>query len=319
MGSSEVGPLLVQPLVSGGESIGAIIAGNSRSRRPFTPNEAKLCQSMAEQLVGAIQNARRYQSARDEVEASRKAQAEEQRRSQQSKEQIEEVSAQLIAAQAAMEELQSREEAAREARNALEIKLVSRQAEAETLSQRLAVLESDLSQAHANTEAQVRWHESELARQQEEWQEATLLAEWTQAVLQSMTAGILIAAVDGTIQEANVAAELLLERDHEELLGQALWEVSDDDRWAQAVATAAGGEAVRLTIQIAANTVMCDVSPLPDLETAEGTTDGLIVILQDITAEIAGRRTHLEAMGIHVEALARIESMTEDKITFYRR
>jgi xanthine phosphoribosyltransferase len=30
-------------------------------------------------------------------------------------------------------------------------------------------------------------------------------------------------------------------------------------------------------------------------------------------------RAHLESMGVHVEALARIESMTKDKIVFYRR
>ena len=268
MGSSEVGPLLVQPLVSGGDSIGAIITGNSRSRRPFSPNEAKLCQSMSEQLVGAIQNARRYQAAQDEIQALGKTQDEERREWQQGTEQIEAVRAQLADSQAAMEDLRGREEAAREARNALEIKVVSRGAESETLSQRLAVLESDLSQTHANAEAQVRWHEAELARQQSEWQEATQLAEWTQAVLQSMTAGIIIATADGTIQETNVAAELLLERDHQDLQGRELWGISDDERWVQAVATAAEGEAVRLTIQIASNTLMCDVTPLPELETA---------------------------------------------------
>ena len=67
LGSSEIGPLLVQPLVMDGDAIGAIIVGNSRSRRPFAPNEAKLCQSMAEQLVGAIQNARRFEAAQEQI------------------------------------------------------------------------------------------------------------------------------------------------------------------------------------------------------------------------------------------------------------
>ncbi|MFC2015692.1 GAF domain-containing protein [Chloroflexota bacterium] len=62
MGSSETGPLLVQPLLLDGEAIGAILVGNSRSLRPFTSHEAKLCQSMAEQVAGAIENARRYQA-----------------------------------------------------------------------------------------------------------------------------------------------------------------------------------------------------------------------------------------------------------------
>lgn len=67
MGSSESGPLLVQPLLLDGEAFGLIIAGNSHSRRPFSAHDAKLCQFMAEQLVGAVQNARRYQSAQDRI------------------------------------------------------------------------------------------------------------------------------------------------------------------------------------------------------------------------------------------------------------
>jgi GAF domain-containing protein len=62
MGSGETGPLLVQPLLLDGEAIGAILVGNSRSRRPFSSHDAKLCQSMAEQVAGAIENARRYQA-----------------------------------------------------------------------------------------------------------------------------------------------------------------------------------------------------------------------------------------------------------------
>jgi len=67
LGSSDAGPLLVQPLLLDGEAIGAILVGNSRSRRSFTPNEAKLCQSMAEHVLVAIRNARRYQAAQDRI------------------------------------------------------------------------------------------------------------------------------------------------------------------------------------------------------------------------------------------------------------
>jgi len=60
MGSNETGPLLVQPLLLEGEAIGALLVGNSRSRRPFTSHETKLCQSIAEHVVGAIRNAQQY-------------------------------------------------------------------------------------------------------------------------------------------------------------------------------------------------------------------------------------------------------------------
>ena len=68
LGSSETGPLLVQPLLLGGEALGAIVVGNSRSRRRFTAQETKLCQHLAGHLAGAIQNARRYEAAQSRGE-----------------------------------------------------------------------------------------------------------------------------------------------------------------------------------------------------------------------------------------------------------
>jgi signal transduction histidine kinase len=173
----------------------------------------------------------------------------------------------------------------------------------DTLSERLAVLETDLAQTHANAEAQLRWHESELARRQEEWEESTQAIEWIQTVLQSMTVGMLIADRDGVILQTNVAAEILLDLDSEQLEGLEIASISDDDRWQQAVATANGGEAVRLTIQVGANTLMCDVAPLPDPESVQGDAIGLIVILQDISPETAEQRTRLQAISAIGEEL----------------
>lgn len=67
LGSSEAGPLLVQPLLRDGEAMGAVLVGNARSRRSFTPNETKLCQSMADQVMVALQNALRYRDAQDRI------------------------------------------------------------------------------------------------------------------------------------------------------------------------------------------------------------------------------------------------------------
>jgi two-component system phosphate regulon sensor histidine kinase PhoR len=302
LGSSEVGPLLVQPLVDGGDSLGAIIVGNARSRRPFTANEAKLCQSMASQLVGAIQNARRYENAKREIEKLNRILGEEQRGLQQTEVQIQESSERLASVRAEMEELRRREELAREARNALEIRLVSSRAEVDTLSERLAVVETDLAQAHANAEAQLRWHEEELARLQMEWEEAQRTAESIQATLQGMTSGILIADTHGSIQQANVAAEILLDRDSGELELLDLDAVSDDERWHQAVTSARDGEAVRVTLQVGANTLMCDVAPLPDPESPQSLL-GLVAILQDISAEIDEQRARMETISTAAEEL----------------
>ncbi len=298
MGSSEIGPLLVQPLVSNGESIGAIIVGNSRSRRPFTPNEAKLCQSMAEQLVGAIQNARRYQAAQEEIQELRQTLSRDRRTLEQTKTRFLELTDRLAALQAEIEEMRRREEQTREARNALEIKLVSSRAENQALSERIAVLESDLAQAHANMEAQMRWYEEELSRRQAEWEGAAIPAGWMEEALQNMTAGVLYADAEGRIQEANTAAEVLLE--NEQLPGLYLAMLNGDERWLQAIATARQGEAARLTMQVGERTLLCDLVPLAPSE--EGAA-GLVVIMQDVTAEMEEQRRHWETVSSLAEEL----------------
>jgi signal transduction histidine kinase len=303
MGSSETGPLFVQPLLADGEATGAIIVGNSRSRRPFTPNEVKLCQSMADQVAGAIQNARRYQAAQDQVTKLKLAHDQERTVFRQATARIQELTDRLGGMQDEMEQVREREEAAREARNALEVKLVSRQAQIDTLTERLAVLETDLTQAHANAEAQLRWHKTELARRQEEWEESTRAIEWIQTVMQSMTVGMVIADKEGLILQANVASEILLDLDAETLEGMQLAAISHDNRWKQAVATAGDGEAVRLTMQLGSNTLMCDVAPLPDPESIQGDAIGLIAILQDVSPETEEQRARLETIGAIGEEL----------------
>ncbi|MBN1136768.1 MAG: GAF domain-containing protein [Anaerolineae bacterium] len=296
LGSSDIGPLLIQPLVSENEAIGAIIVGNSRSQRPFTANEAKLCQSMADQVVGAIQNARRYRTLQAANEETARSLTEERRASQQARAQTQDLTDRLASVQAEIEEIRRREETAREARNALEIKLVSSRAESESLTDRLAMLESDLAQTHANAEAQLNWHKIELARQEAAWQEALQSQERLQIILHSLTAGLIIADRQGRIIEANVASEILLDRDTEELKGTDLRTVSDDPRWKQAVLTASGGDApaVRLTIAIGANTLLCDIAPIPasrtgnvsGTEAGQDFAEGIIVVMQDISAEV---------------------------------
>jgi signal transduction histidine kinase len=303
LGSSEVGPLLVQPLLVGEDVLGAIIVGNARSRRPFTSNEAKLCQSMAEQVVGAIQNSRRHQDAQQEIARLNQALADQRRTIGSTEEQVAEWQARLARQQEEMDELRRQWEITREARNALEIKVVSSRAEADAMSGRLSVLETDLAQAHANAQAQIRWHEGELARLQAEWEDANQAAEWAQAVLQGMTAGVIVADAEGVVQEANVAAEILLELDSEDLKGLHLRDVCSDTRWQHAVETAADGEAVRLTTQVGANTLMCDVAPLPDLEAPQGRMIGIIAIMQDVSAESGEQRERLELVSAMAEEL----------------
>jgi signal transduction histidine kinase len=303
LGSSDVGPLLVQPLVMEGEAIGAIIAGNSRSRRPFTPNEAKLCQSMADQLVGAIENANRYNEAREELANLEMMRKQERTVFREATERVQELTEKLANAETEVKELQQREEAAREARNALEIQLMSSRAEMDTLSERLVVLEGDLAQAHASAKAQMRWYEEELTRQEGAWQDTAQIAEWIQTVLQSMMAGLLVVDAEGVIQRANVASGILLGQDIEELQGLPVKAVSDDERWQQAVAAASNGEAVRVTMQVASSTLMCDLAPSADSEDDRRDANPVTVILQDVSAEAEEKRARLEKISAMAENL----------------
>jgi signal transduction histidine kinase len=298
LGSGETGPLLVQPLLGENEALGAIIAGNSVSGRAFSSDELKLCQLMAQYLVNAIRNARQYRETLDEIARLDKAQRDARRGMAEAEEQDQARAGRLEEIRAEAESLRKREEAAREARNALEIQLASSRAEVEALTARLMVLETDLAQAHAKAEAQTMWFENESARMRTEWGETVLSVESSQNILYGMTAGVLVTDLHGVIQDANFAAEILLDRSVDELEDLPLQEVSSDERWRQAVRTASGGEAVRVTLQMGINTLMCDLAPLLDPEALQAEEHRLIVILQDVSAEVAEQRSQLEGMAM---------------------
>lgn len=65
LGSVEMGPLMVQPLLHKNESLGVIILSNSRTKRHFTQNDGRLCEALASQVTTAIANARLYQHVTD--------------------------------------------------------------------------------------------------------------------------------------------------------------------------------------------------------------------------------------------------------------
>lgn len=65
LGSVEMGPLIVQPLVHKDESLGVIILSNSRTKRHFTEDDGRLCEALASQVTAAIANARLYQDVSD--------------------------------------------------------------------------------------------------------------------------------------------------------------------------------------------------------------------------------------------------------------
>ena len=165
---------------------------------------------------------------------------------------------------------------------------MSSRAESESLTDRLTVLESDLAQTYANADAQLNWHKTELARQEAAWRESLQSQERLHIIMHSLTAGLIIANREGRIVEANVASEILLDRDTEELKGTDLQAICDDPDWKQAVLTASGGDApaVRLTISVGTNTLLCDIGPIAGTEADQDLAEGIVVVMQDISSEM---------------------------------
>ncbi|NLE46696.1 MAG: GAF domain-containing protein, partial [Chloroflexi bacterium] len=60
LGSSRVGPVIVQPLRRQSRALGVLIVGNDYSQQTFGADQARLCQSIAVQAAAAIDNARLY-------------------------------------------------------------------------------------------------------------------------------------------------------------------------------------------------------------------------------------------------------------------
>jgi GAF domain-containing protein len=141
LGSSQTGPLLVLPLVENQGAIGALVVGNGQSRRPFGPNEVKLGQALAQQIVLAIQNSRRYRMAQDRIAEMVTAQNKTRRDSLQARAEIQELTDRLVTTREEVDAL-------RQVRDKLDIELVSGRAETETLSRRVAALERELARQH---------------------------------------------------------------------------------------------------------------------------------------------------------------------------
>ncbi len=303
LGSGETGPLLVQPLLTRKEAIGAIIAGNSRSRRPFTANEAKLCQSLAQQVASGIQNARLYGVAQDQIRTLNEANIEARRALQEAKAQNQELIDRLAGYSAEISELEQLEETARETRDVLALRLARSQAEIDALSEKVADLSLELSQAGAGTQTESRRAKEELAGLDAQHPVTDQPADPFGAVVRGMTAGVLVTDAHRAIQEANLAAELLLNMSSDELQGLELEEISVHERWLEAVAAASEGKSVRLMMQAGAKALMCDLAPLHDPEGPPSEMHRLVVILQDVSTALEEPHARLAAAASLVEEL----------------
>jgi PAS domain S-box-containing protein len=62
IGSSNEGPVILQPLAHHHRVLGVLVVGRDQSKRPFRSAEERLCDSVASQIAASIDNARLYQN-----------------------------------------------------------------------------------------------------------------------------------------------------------------------------------------------------------------------------------------------------------------
>jgi GAF domain-containing protein len=163
MGSGESGPMLVQPMLLDGEAIGAMIVGNSHSLRQFTPHEAKLCQSMAEHVVGAIQNAWKYQEAQDKIRDLERSLDIEHGLAEQDTGQTQELDEPLIRLESGPGEPNLDEQALPEPSVNVASQVVSARADADQSPVEPALPDTEMVQSHSDSPPRLRWYEEPLA------------------------------------------------------------------------------------------------------------------------------------------------------------
>lgn len=307
MGSIDVGPLLVQPLLCNSTVIGVLLLGNPSSRRQFTSSQQKLCQALSRQVAVAIENARRHQASQAELETL-KAQLQERQKGhqriqvalksqlQQSKEdathfarRLDEITGHIKRERQSAESLAKQLQQVEEERAQLEAQLSRARQEFHSLQQQVAdgpgaraVLETQLARASDQI--------SQMALKLRQQQSRTSVAD---VVLDALSVGFLITDKDGRIKEVNAVAEQLLAQPVQRMVGRPIGEICDDVRWRDGLEQLFGG-------QTATSEAKPDVSLTMDreghplavslrvLHSENGTFAGVIAVLgEPIEAEDA--------------------------------
>ena len=112
--------------------------------------------------------------------------------------------------------------------------------------------------------------------------------------LENLACGILISDADGIISRVNTATTRLLARDAQELVGQNLVEVSDDEKWRRALKqiTLSGQKLLSANFKVDDRVIMASFSPMVD-NNGQGIS-GNVVILYDATEEATGQQARDE-------------------------
>lgn len=191
MGFSEMGPLLIQPLLREHNVIGILIVGNPHTKRAFSSGDFQLSRALADQIIVAIENARLHQKVQAKAEqlawtlrnqeaSLGQRRAELEAKAQKSREDTEMFAQRLYEAELKaksmeqeVEELNKRfrlkEKEALEEKNALEAELRQKREEAQRLAQELEAGQENV-QASTDLEAELDRREERIRQLAEELQ-----------------------------------------------------------------------------------------------------------------------------------------------------
>jgi signal transduction histidine kinase len=318
MGSIGVGPLLIQPLIYDGAVIGALLLGNDTSQQPFTTGQQKLCQALSRQVAVAIENARRYRVSVTERQAlavqfeehqkeNRRIQTALKTQLQQSQDDATQFARRLDEATAYIKRgQQSSAGVAKQLRQAeekslrLETELNDARQQIQTLQGQIART-SDVRETLEAQLAQTRGQISEMAH----WKPSP--TSLTDAVLNALSFGLVIADENGRIDVVNAAAEQLLAQPGVQLLGQPIGEVCDDARWREGIsrlfddqANVSGSWPVSFNIEGQGSLVTVDMGILRD---EDGRATAVMAVLGEPTGTVEAQQARDKFLGALAQEL----------------
>jgi len=286
MGSIGVGPLLIQPLLYDSRVVGALLLGNNTSQQRFTTSQQKLCQALSRQVAVAIENARRYQVSvaergaltaqfQERQKETRRIQAALKAQLQQSQDdatlfarRLDEATAFIKREQQNSVSLAKQFEEAQEKRAQLEAEVNQARPKIQSLQEQAAQASSARAALEAQL-AQTRDQISQMTLRLRQRQSRTSLSD---AVLDVLSIGLVIADENGRVDLVNAAAEKLLAQPIDRLLGKPIGKVCDDVRWQEGIdrlldgrtAASASWPGISLSIDQRGNPLMVEMGILRD-------------------------------------------------------
>jgi signal transduction histidine kinase/GAF domain-containing protein len=249
MGSIGVGPLLIQPLSYDSRVVGALLLGNDTSQRRFTTSQQKLCQALSHQVAVAIENAHSYQVSMAE-QGTLKAQLQERQKEyrrvqaaleaqlQQSQDdathfarRLDEATAYIKREKQNSESLAEQLQSAEKERAQLKVGVSQARQEVQSLQEQIA----QASNVRASLEIQLAQTRDQISQMNHRLRQRRSRKSLSDAVLDELSIGLVLADESGRVDLVNAVAEKLLAQPIDQLLGKPIGQVCDDVRWREEI------------------------------------------------------------------------------------